>query len=334
MSRAKPKGISKSKYAFFIAFMILGRLYCDNVDVFSQERLQTHEITGDIYNNLNNFAQNYNIVITDDDSPEKLDNQQSHELDITSIKTALEDIVPIEQIEIIEEPISFEPTKYSHLFEELRVRPIEYAENQTNVVYLTFDDGPSGVTEKILDTLSQYGVKGTFFVQGTNLNSEQNVEILKRIQREGHAIGAHTETHIYKEIYASVDAFLEDFYTAWNKIYEITGEKTYLYRFPGGSYNSFNKNIIKDVTAEIENRGFVYYDWNVSSEDSIALNVSIESILENSTKSNGYSRCILLMHDSAPKLNTAEALPKIIEYYMQKGYSFEVLTPEVKPIQF
>ena len=74
-------------------------------------------------------------------------------------------------------------------------------------MYLTFDDGPSKLTEDVLDVLKEKQVKATFFIVGKNLETEQGKKILKRIVREGHAVGIHTYSHVYNRIYRSVEDF-------------------------------------------------------------------------------------------------------------------------------
>lgn len=263
------------------------------------------------------------------------------ELDYLKATQAMQELTkPNEQVAIAEN----NSTKYYldetekklswFLYEDLRVEPVEFVDVSTKTVYLTFDDGPSPVTTTILDILDQYEIKATFFVQGSALNWNENIEILKRIHEEGHAIGAHTDTHVYNEVYASATSFLRDFYAVWDKIYQITGEKTPLYRFPGGSINAYNKHVIEEIVEILDDRGFVYYDWNVSSEDSIGANTTVSNIIYNATLSRNYNKAIVLMHDASSKVNTATALPEIIEHYKNQGYTFAVLTPEISPIQF
>ena len=100
-------------------------------------------------------------------------------------------------------------------------------------VYLTFDDGPSIYTKDILDILKRYNVKATFFVTG--MNSEQYGDYYQEILDDGHSLGIHTYSHVYHDIYESLEAFQEDFLKMQDYIYQLTGEKVKLYRFPGGS---------------------------------------------------------------------------------------------------
>lgn len=96
--------------------------------------------------------------------------------------------------------------------------------------YLTFDDGTSENTARILDVLNQYGAKATFFVSGRS-----DPTFLLRMRDEGHAIGNHTMSHDYKKIYRSPEAFWEDFGAEGDYLESILGYRPGLMRFPGGS---------------------------------------------------------------------------------------------------
>ena len=107
--------------------------------------------------------------------------------------------------------------------------PEEFISND-NVIYLTFDDGPSRNTIDILNILDKYNIKATFFVTGNE--SEQGIAVLKEIVKRGHTIGVHSYSHDYKKIYSNVDAFLDDFYKAFDYVYKNTGVKPTIFRFP------------------------------------------------------------------------------------------------------
>ena len=113
-------------------------------------------------------------------------------------------------------------------------------------VYLTFDDGPSLNTEKILDILKHYKVKGNFFVVGTD-NPELR-KMYRRIVDEGHVLCMHSYSHKYNEIYSSVEAFTDDLDKIYTLLYEETGKEPLIYRFPGGSSNSVSKLPMKEST--------------------------------------------------------------------------------------
>ena len=200
------------------------------------------------------------------------------------------------------------------------------------VVFLTFDDGPSRNTVKILDTLKQYGVHATFFVIGENL-TEEGVEIAKRALEEGHMLGMHTETHQYKKIYGSVNSFLEDYDKLAARFVEEFGECPAIFRFPGGSYSAYINPIKKELKEELNRRGFLGYDWNVSGEDSVGTPTA-SSIKNNIFGAiEGQNQPIILHHDSPCSNLTAEILPEILEKLLEKGYEFRTLQYR-EPYQF
>lgn len=202
-----------------------------------------------------------------------------------------------------------------------------------NTAYLTFDDGPSGNTDIILQTLQEENVKATFFVVGTD--NADNLARMRRIVQEGHTIGMHSYSHSYKKIYASVEAFLKDMYQVFNLIKDTTGVTPTCFRFPGGSINSYNKAVYKDIKAEMIRRGFVPYDWNVSSGDASTTKYTPEQLTGHVLNGIGSkSRIIVLMHDSSSKENTAQAVRQIIIGIREKGFIFAPLDYQTKPILF
>lgn len=222
---------------------------------------------------------------------------------------------------------------YQKNFLELYVENnFSYVKPKNKTVYLTFDDGPSSLTPKVLDILKQYGVKATFFI--VYKDSDQAKSYYKRMVDEGHTLAVHSTTHIYKQIYASVDAFLNDFEGTSNLLEDVTGTKPQLFRFPGGSINAYNRGIYMQLIAEMMRRGYTYYDWNVGSNDT-AMRVSAEQIEKNvvdGVRQNYESN--VLMHDAASNTNTLAALPGIIETLQSEGYSFAALDQSVRPVTF
>ena len=147
-------------------------------------------------------------------------------------------------------------------------------------IYLTFDDGPGPYTAELLDILKQYGVKATFFV--TN-QQPKYLDLIGRAFREGHTIGVHTSCHDYDRIYASEQAYFDDFFAMEEIVKEQTGDYTRIFRFPGGSSNtvsSFNPGIMSRLTQAMTDMGYQYYDWNVVSGDAGGTNKT-KQIVEN-----------------------------------------------------
>lgn len=198
------------------------------------------------------------------------------------------------------------------------------------VMYLTFDDGPSAEnTDKVLDVLKEKNVKATFFVIGEYVR--KNPETARRIVEEGHAIGIHCDVHDYDSLYQSVESYIEDFEKASETVYQVTGVRTRLFRFPGGSVNAYNKAVRQDIIAEMEKRGYIYFDWNASLEDaSGSVKTQAELIRNAKETALGRKKVVLLAHDRVE--NTALVLEALIEAFPE--YRMEVLTENVEPVQF
>ncbi|MCM1194078.1 MAG: N-acetylmuramoyl-L-alanine amidase [Butyrivibrio sp.] len=196
-------------------------------------------------------------------------------------------------------------------------------------MYLTFDDGPSqDNTTAVLDILKEHNIKATFFVVGENVR--KHPEVARRIVEEGHTIGIHCNKHEYDVIYASVDSYLEDFQEAYDAVYEVTGVEVKLFRFPGGSINSYNEDVYEEIIEEMTERGFIYFDWNGCLEDAVA-KTTPEQLVENARKSTlGRKKVVMLAHDIV--YNTTLCLEELIDSFPE--YRFEPLTEDVKPIQF
>ena len=205
---------------------------------------------------------------------------------------------------------------------------------KTGVIYLTFDDGPSPRTDEILDILQEKDVKATFFVIGSN--DPDSEALLRRIVEEGHTLAMHSYSHNYAKIYSSVENYLADMYQIFVQIRDTTGVTPTLFRFPGGSINGYNNGIYQDLIAEMMRRGFVPFDWNISSEDASTNGlVPAETLADNVvTGAARVQRGIVLMHDSAPKTTTVQALGPMIDRLRELGFALEALTPEIMPVLY
>ena len=199
------------------------------------------------------------------------------------------------------------------------------------VAYLTFDDGPSENTDKILDVLKEKGVKATFFVVGKT--GEAAKARYRRIVEEGHTLGLHSYSHKYEEIYASLEGFQKDVLRLREYLYEVTGEEAWAYRFPGGSSNRVAKVSMKECIDFLNREGMVYFDWNASSEDAVEVNASCSVLNANILKDAlRYERPMILMHDLHECGNTAEGLSELIDRLLEEGYEIEAITRETKPV--
>lgn len=200
-------------------------------------------------------------------------------------------------------------------------------------VYLTFDDGPGKYTEDILAILERYDVKATFFVVGKE--GEEAEAAMRDIVAAGHTLGLHSYSHKYNEIYKSVEAFAEDFTRLQDYVSEVTGVQSKVYRFPGGSSNTVSDMGMGQFIDYLESRGVEYYDWNISSGDGSSILLDVQTIVANCTRDiEIYDNVMILMHDSADKPTTVEALPIIIENILALEDTVILpITEDTEPVQ-
>ena len=204
-------------------------------------------------------------------------------------------------------------------------------------VCLTFDDGPSKTTPDVLAALNTAGVHGTFFVVATDYN-EKYLPLLTEAAAAGHQIALHSASHEYSDIYQSSDAYWEDIALLKERIAPYVDVESIRYlRFPGGSTNTVSrryggKGLMKQLKAEVEQKGLQWVDWNVCAEDAVGGHPSADTIYRNVVRETGQqTNCIVLMHDSATTRTTAEALPDIIRWYADQGFAF-LTVAEALPI--
>ncbi len=192
--------------------------------------------------------------------------------------------------------------------------------NTVKRAYLTFDDGPSKNTEKILKILKEHNVRATFFVCGYVEDDESLRPLYKKIVDEGHTIAMHSYSHRYADIYSSAESFEVDLDKIHTLIYNETGVDAKIYRFPGGSGNTVSKldmNIFKDILHE---KGYEYWDWNVYPGDPSGSSIPKEKIVSGILdKADGFNSAIILLHDTGAKDTTVEALPEVIEGLLDKN---------------
>lgn len=200
-------------------------------------------------------------------------------------------------------------------------------------VYLTFDDGPSSNTGRILDILAEYDVKATFFVVGKE--DEKYEALYKRIVEEGHTLGMHSYSHKYDEIYQSVDSYAQDLSKLQEFLYNTTGVWCRYCRFPGGSSNTVSRVDMNELIAYLDEQDITYFDWNIASGDATSSYISTDAILHNCIQPlPKFDECIILMHDASDKNTTVQALPALIEQIQSMEDTIIVpITEDTEPIQ-
>ena len=193
-------------------------------------------------------------------------------------------------------------------------------------VYLTFDDGPSENTDAILDVLSEYDVKATFFELKP---AKKDFDLTKRVIDEGHTLAMHGYQHKYNIVYKSKKVYKQNLDKLRNLFFKKYGVWCTLSRFPGGSSNTvsrYNPGIMTRITKDISSWGYHYFDWNVASCDSdTAKNANdvYRNVTTGLIKGRGN---VVLMHDFYKNDKMLGALDKIIKYGKKHGYTFLPLT--------
>lgn len=243
---------------------------------------------------------------------------------------------PVEEPEApADAEITADAPVYQTLYEDFYApEPFHATERIPNTVYLTFDDGPSARTDDILKVLAEKNVKATFFVIGQS--DEANLERMRRIVEAGHTIGMHSYSHDYSSVYSSVEGFLDEFYRIFCQIRDTTGVTPTVFRCPGGSINGYDGGIYQDILSEMIRRGFVPFDWNVSSEDAASnWTLSAQTLVDNVVRySSGKVRSFVLFHDSESKVTSAQAVGPAIDRLREMGYSFAAITPDTMPVLY
>lgn len=264
--------------------------------------------------------------LTSEETISEVENQNSLE---TESLPEIQEITKPQEILELENP------------EETASESDETTNQQTNsnihngIICLTFDDGPSlEITNQILDILQEKNVKATFFI--VDYNSEK-FPIISREIEDGHTIGIHGLSHEYSSIYSSLENLTNNFVSLRDKLYNDTGYYSNFIRFPGGASNTVSKKyctgIMSQATKTLTDMGFVYFDWNIDSDDAGSAKSS-EDIFNNVISSliEGHTN-VVLMHDASNKKYTLEALPDIIDYAIQHSFEFQAISENTKLVQ-
>lgn len=217
-----------------------------------------------------------------------------------------------------------------------KIASTETDTTKNNIVYLTYDDGPTAShTTQLLDILDSYGVKATFFLTGEAIlkYSDSAEEIALR----GHGFGCHSVSHNYKKIYASAES-LERELVEWESIVDSVGITLphRMFRYPGGSVGSyFTPYEEKQMSAMIEDHGYLIFDWNVVTNDALLymredgentydyIKENFISTLETALAENEGKEgapIIILMHETVEE--TVNLTPWLIEYLVNRGFTF------------
>lgn len=230
----------------------------------------------------------------------------------------------------IQTDISTETIDYQTRYEDFYAPQVyDATHRQSGVIYLTFDGGLPDDLPEILNLLEEQGVKATFFVSGSA--DMLNPDSLQAIAAAGHTIGFGSWSSDYFTLYSSVDAYLADVYQLFTYLRDTTGITPSVFRFPGGSVNSYNASFYRELIAEMIRRGFVPYDWNINLAEmngSYSAQTTVDTVI---SRLGTLDRAII----SLPTDRSSSGLlsPLIIQL-QESGFSCEALQSNTKPVLF
>ncbi|MDQ3243857.1 MAG: polysaccharide deacetylase family protein [Gemmatimonadota bacterium] len=186
-------------------------------------------------------------------------------------------------------------------------------------IALTFDDGPNPeATPRILDTLREYGVLATFFVLGRH--AERWPEIVHRVMTEGHQIGNHGYFH--RKLHFKLPYYVKrDLGLGKRAIERATGSTPRFFRAPHGFRNPW----VSSIAGSLGERT-IGWSLGVWDSDRPGVKAIVDRTLDGTRPGS-----IILLHDGdgynsdGDRLQTAAALPGIIEGLRKRGYEFVLL---------
>ncbi|MNO54425.1 Peptidoglycan-N-acetylglucosamine deacetylase [compost metagenome] len=191
---------------------------------------------------------------------------------------------------------------------------------RNKVIALTFDDVPDPrFTPQLLSILKKYNVKATFFVVGSR--AKKHPDLVKRMIRDGHAIGNHSYNHP-QFVKLEMNDFRTQIIRTENIIQTLAGYKPRLIRPP---YGDISEKQLKWA----KNHGYTLVNWNVDSLDWKGL--SKNQVRNNILAHVGRGAIILQHGGGGPGSNlqgTIQALPEVITIMRKRGYTF-VTVPQL-----
>lgn len=196
-----------------------------------------------------------------------------------------------------------------------------------HLCYLTFDDGPSASSNKLMDLLNQYHAHATFFLLGSHITKYP--ESVRRMTKEGFTIGLHGVSHDFKKMYHSEKSVVDEMKDDQQLLTRVVPITTPFIRTPYGSYpfmkESYRRTVIK--------HGYIMWDWNVDSYDwryrswqYVQHTIKQIELL----KTRGQIPVILL-HDQT---YTYRYLEPLLKYLQSHHYQMKSIDASMHPLQF
>lgn len=200
-----------------------------------------------------------------------------------------------------------------------------FAKDTEKIAYITFDDGPTLNTPRIVETLEKYDAKATFFVLEERI--VMYPDYIKEIKHSGNALGLHGVSHS-EAIYYTDTSPLEEMEKTNNALRNLLGSGSRLVRVPFGSCYKLTQKQAQNLSKG----GYIVWDWNVDPRDSVGKIVP-QKVLANMRKD--LKKCdgdaVILLHD---RKSTADLLPQLLQCLKDEGYKMLPLSEKQSPLNF
>lgn len=295
-TKSDPKRFNKIAYTVSLIFLIL--LLVGIVITIIKLRILREEKQSEIHT-VNNVLSKQ---------------QKAYDTELEEIEHLSNSIENIKNIENLIENIKKEFFENAQKYEKI----VSEGKGSKKIAYITIDDGPYTYTSAFLDILDKHDILATFFLLGKPDN--KYTPVYRRIADSGHTVANHTYSHaIYEGLYVTIDSFVNDVLKQEKFLFNKTGVKTNILRFPGGSTSAlppYRANILK----RLRTHNYGYVDWNVSSGDA-GEKPTREKVYNNIINgSKNRNIIVILMHDYS--WASLSALPSVIEELKERDYIF------------
>ena len=194
------------------------------------------------------------------------------------------------------------------------------------VLYLTFDDGPSANTGRILDVLRAYDAKASFFFIG-----RKGFAYVNQILDAGHTLGMHGYSHDKNVCYADDQVFLQELTQFREELAQHTDYVPRVIRFPFGSRNKVNKEdpeLMSRLCQRVQEAGYRYFDFDVVARDTFdnkTPEAVFQAVVDGILKADK-DQTMIILHE--PLNHSADAVEKILIWGKENGYAFLPITDD------
>ena len=230
-----------------------------------------------------------------------------------------------DEIALTKEAIKLTDTALKNVLANLKPGMFEY-EAQADFEYSIRRNGAEWTA---FPTIAGSGMNGTMLHYDTNQDMMEDGSLL--LMDLGARVRGYNSD--ITRTYPVNGKYTERQRQVYDIVLEATGKAPDIYRFPGGSVNDYNTDTRDDIIAEMDRRGFTYFDWNVDSNDwqGYGWTTLYTNVLADAQE---FSTPVILFHNTGDRDNTVLVIEDIIKALKDKGYKFGSLSHKTEPIQF